>query len=96
MAYEIQYKMIGQVPQKKKRPTKAIISLLLVILLIIGAVSVKTFALPWVQEVLVPGDPAVTAAAFETMVMNLKEGTSLFDAVKTFCLEILSHAQNAP
>lgn len=92
MGYQIQYEQIGQVTKIKKRP-KAIISFILVALILVSAISVKAFALPWVQDVLLPGDPAVTAAAFETMVESLQEGTSLLDAIKAFCLEIISHGK---
>jgi hypothetical protein len=45
-----------------------------------------------VQEVLLPGDPAVTAAALENMTEGLRSGESLLDAVTAFCREIIANA----
>ena len=47
----------------------------------------------WVQEFLLPGDPAVTAAALENMVDNIKDGNSIAEAVTAFCREIVENAE---
>ena len=41
---------------------------------------------------LLPGDPAVTAAALENMAADLKAGQSVRDAITAFCAEIIAHA----
>lgn len=46
-----------------------------------------------IQEFLIPGDEAVTAAAFSTMLSELRAGTQPRDALTDFCREILSQAE---
>lgn len=41
------------------------------------------------KDYLIPGDPAVTKAAFSEMTQQLKDGESLEDAVVTFCREVM-------
>ncbi len=41
---------------------------------------------------LLPGDPAVTAAALDTLQGNLRAGQTLRDAFTAFCLEIIHGA----
>ena len=93
MSYKIAYASFGE---EKKMPKagqwkKGIGAVLLVTALVIGAITVKSKALPWLQGYLLPGDPAVTAAALEGMVTDLREGDSLYNALKTFCQEIVAH-----
>lgn len=93
MAYNIRYVSFGE---EKKQPKEAqwrkrIGAGLLIVVLLIGAMTVKHRGLPWVTEYLLPGDPAVTAAALEEMVMDLRDGESLHDAVTAFCREIMEH-----
>ncbi len=42
---------------------------------------------------IVPGDAEVTAAAFEGLVTDLKEGTGAADAITSFCQEIVKNAK---
>jgi hypothetical protein len=60
------------------------------LLLVVAAVTVKSVGLQWVREVLLPGDPAVTAAALEGFVLDIKEGDTLVDAITAFCQEIVN------
>lgn len=46
-----------------------------------------------VLDCLIPGDNAVTVAAFEELIENVKGGTGMTDSVAVFCREILDHAQ---
>ena len=97
MSYKIAYSFFGE---EKKMPKDVgrrnrIAAGLLVAVLVIGAMTVKTRGLPFVTEYLLPGDPAVTAAALEGMVADLKEGDSLYDAVTAFCREIVEHGTKA-
>ena len=96
MGYRIAYESFGE---EKKFPTywrrkSAIAAGLLVIVLVVGAVSVKYTGLRWVQDYLLPGDPAVTAAALENFAQDLKEGESVKDAITAFCREIMDHGTN--
>ena len=91
MAYRIAYNSVGSVPEQKKRKWSSIISVILILALVMGALTVKAVGLPWIREVLLPGDPDVTAAALEQVAEDLRCGVPLYDAVKTFCLEIMEH-----
>ena len=98
MAYRIKYASFSE---EKKQPKDTqlrnrIAAGLLVVVLLIGAMTIKLGGLRWVTEYLLPGDPAVTAAALEGMVMDLREGENLYDAVTTFCREIMDHAPTDP
>lgn len=44
------------------------------------------------RDFLLPGDPAVTGQALETMVSQLKDGESISEAVGAFCQEVLDGA----
>ena len=97
MGYKIMYASFGE---EKKMPKgrgswNKVAALLLVAVLLLGAMTVKNKGLRWVKDYLLPGDPAVTAAALEDMVTDLREGDSLFDAVTAFCREIMAHGTKA-
>ena len=95
MAYRIDYSA-GRTQRRTLRQrifTPVTKSTLFILALIAGAVTIKVIGLTWVRDVLLPGDPAVTAAALENMTDNLRSGDSLLDAVTTFCREILANAQ---
>lgn len=89
MSYRIEYDAVGGIKDGKNTKQKGIFAVCLVAGLVTGAVLIKTVGLSWVQEVLMPGDPVVTAAALEGMLEDLKCGSSLVDAVTAFCREIL-------
>ena len=98
MAYSIKYVSFGE-KKKQSKDTKwknGMAAGLLVVVLLIGAMTVKHRGLGWVTNYLLPGDPAVTAAALEGMVTDLKEGDNLYDAVSAFCREIMEHASTDP
>ena len=42
-------------------------------------------------EFLIPGDAAVTSAAFSDMVADVRAGVTVSDALAAFCREILDH-----
>lgn len=93
MGYRITYESFGEerkMPANKRR-NSAIAAGILVAALITGAFAVKHTGLRWVQEYLLPGDPAVTAAALEGFAQDLKEGESIKDAIITFCREIMEN-----
>ena len=45
------------------------------------------------RECLIPGDAAVTAAALEDLARDVRGGTGLGEALKTFCQAILAGAE---
>lgn len=95
MAYRIDYSADGKRYRKIRRPLppSAYKTIFMVAALIIGAVMIKIYGLNWVREILLPGDPDVTAAALENMTEGLKNGDSLLEAVTAFCREIVANAQ---
>ena len=95
MGYRIEYESHGDVRKPLKlRHSRANISIIVLVLaLVAGAMAIKHTGLTWVQEVLLPGDPAVTAAALENMVDNIKSGDSIPEAVATFCQQIVDNAK---
>lgn len=93
MGYRIEYETVGRHKQSSKKNWTGMTAGILVLLLVFGAMTIKTVGLEWVQEVLLPGDPDVTAAALENMVEDLKDGNSFGEAVTAFCKEIMKHAQ---
>ena len=93
MGYQIRYDAIGIQNRKGRDKLRGWIASICVLLLIAGAITVKTVGLTWVQEVLLPGDPDVTAAALEGMVEDLRQGDSLGQAIRAFCEEIIANGQ---
>ena len=95
MAYRIDYSS-GSLQRKtvhRKPLVPTIKTILFILALIVGAVTVKVVGFTWVRDVLLPGNPAVTATALQNMTDNLRSGDSLLDAITTFCQEIVAHAQ---
>lgn len=45
-----------------------------------------------ISEFLIPGDAAVTAAAWDGMTENIAAGENIGDAITTFCREIIENA----
>lgn len=94
MSYRITYPSFGEEKKQPiaKRGWTGVAAAALVAALVFGAIAVKNTGLTWVQTYLLPGDPAVTAAALDGMVEDLRNGKSLGEAVKDFCQEIIAHA----
>ena len=92
MGYRIEYESVGKIPQQYRKKRTGIFAAAVIILLVLCAITVKTVGLEWVQEVLLPGDPGVTAQALENMVADLRGGEGIAEAIKTFCNEIMQNA----
>lgn len=92
MSYQIKYRSFGEEKKGPKKPYPWLATALLVIFLFLGAMTVKYKGLRWVTDYLLPGDPAVTAAALESMAEDLKNGESLPDAVAAFCRQIMEQS----
>lgn len=95
MAYRIDYGSGSnqRKPLRKNIPAPVIKTALFVLALVAGAMAMKVVGLSWVRDVLLPGDPEITATALQNMTDNLRSGESLLDAVTTFCREIIANAQ---
>ena len=93
MGYRIEYDGIGIQKRRGEIKWRGWITLVCVLLLVVGAITVKTVGLQWVQEVLLPGDPDVTAAALEGLVDDLRQGDALGQAIRAFCEEIIANGQ---
>lgn len=97
MGYEIRYEKFEALPCRKTRRGGRFASLVGAFLL---AFLLLTQAF-WpagtekLRELLLPGDPEVTAQAAATLVSGLRAGESLTDAAVTFCREILDHGKAA-
>ena len=89
MSYSIQYN-----PELRKKYPKpkfhSQISYKRIIFLILLFVSVYIFAQNGWLKYLLPGDPDVTSAAISNLVVNVGEGSSIKEAVYSFCEEIIT------
>lgn len=95
MGYQIRYNNVGKLPKTCRRSWTGWVAGFLVLVLLAGAITVKAVGLRWVEEVLLPGDPAVTAAALEAMAEELHAGKPLGEAITGFCEEIMRYAKAA-
>lgn len=95
MAYRIEYGSAGnqRKPLHPKPPMPGIKATLFILVLVTGAIAIKVVGLTWVRDILLPGDPEITATALQNMTDGLRSGESLLDAVTTFCREIIANAQ---
>jgi len=97
MAYRIVYETGTARVQENRRNSARIWVLTAVFLVLFGVLTVKFWpeGREALVEILLPGDPEVTWHALETMVMQLREGEAVGDAVMAFCREIVDGAQIA-
>ena len=87
MSYCIRYEKKVHPWQKRNHHRKGmmVIASLCLILLLIGCFGLEK------MQLLLPGDPSVTAQALDNMTEALSSGDSLKDAIVTFCQEILNN-----
>ena len=95
MGYRIEYGDRAAVRKERKGRSllTRIVTVACILSLVAGALAVKHAGLTWVTDFLLPGDPAVTAAALENMVESIREGEPWGDAVTAFCREIIENAE---
>ena len=92
MGYKIRYDAfmpkagIYKYNQRKKRIVKFIITGIFVFGLLVPA-----YRNGFLKELLIPGNSAVTQQAIENMVVNIKEGTTIQDAIVAFCEEVIEN-----
>lgn len=95
MAYKIQYGVnnSGQFKRttSKKSSSKRLIIVLLLLTLLLTALF--TDAHRMLIDILIPGDNAVTIRAVNIFAEEMKAGESFYDAIASFCSEVLFSAK---
>lgn len=91
MGYRIEYDSVAIQKHRGQIKWRSWIVTGCVLFLVVGAITIKTVGLTWVQEVLLPGDPEVTAVALEGLVEDLRQGDTLGQAIRAFCEEIIAN-----
>lgn len=87
MAYRIEYDSGGVTRQKVRKKRFPMAWLFLCVVAVAMIPGMRTAIWHW----LLPGDGAVTAQALGELVMDLREGAQVGEAVTGFCREIISH-----
>lgn len=93
MGYRVEYGPVKKVRRLEERVSRR--SALTGLFLLLFLFSVCAF---WpegrdtLRRLVFPGDPAVTAAAFEEMTEELRSGSGVMDSLRIFCLRILEGA----
>ena len=89
MAYKITYGPAGPVYAQKGRLIRKLLMKLVVAVLILGLrfTDIGEHIRSW----LIPGDPAVTVAAWEGFTQDIVAGEGLADAVDAFCRSIVEN-----
>ena len=95
MGYTVQYgpESAAETAWKRKAGRKGRRFLLLLTILCAAAVFAVSGWTEDLGDLLIPGDPEVTKAAFSQLTEDLREGDPFRDAVITFCREIIDHAE---
>ena len=97
MGYRVEYETVRKVRrmEQKRSGTAALTVMFFVVFLLLTS-------LLWpegrevLQEIFLPGDPAVTVAALETLADELQTGAQLGDALENFCQSIAWEAEIDP
>ena len=94
MGYKIEYGNRGRMrfckPARKPLPKWCVAAGCLALVLAAAAFGWQS---EQVMEFLLPGDAAVTAAALQPLLSELRSGEGLREAVTAFCTEILENSQ---
>lgn len=97
MGYRVEYETVPKVRrmEQKRSGTAALTAMFFVVFLLVTS-------LLWpegrevLREIFLPGDPAVTVAALETLADELQTGAQLGDALENFCQSIAREAEIDP
>ena len=93
MAYHISYTAVG--PKKSgffRKNKKQIV--FYGVLFLLGLFAVVGYLWqPFLQEVFLPGDGAVTAAALEKLADMLGQGKTVAESVTAFCKEVITYGR---
>lgn len=94
MGYRVEYEPVKKVRGAEKRTSR--VAALTAVSLALFGILVCSF---WdrgrevLQDLLLPGDGAVTAAAMEDLVRDLQTGLPLGEAVEGFCRTVIGEAE---
>ena len=96
MGYRIEYGPVKKVRGMEKRISrKAALTGLCFLLFCILVGVFWPERVETLRNLLIPGDPAVTAAAMEELTAELQAGRDLTDSLMNFCLTVLEGAEFA-
>lgn len=94
MSYKIQYNMSSKTERNyNKQFNKNIGIVYLTIVLLICLFIGKHLGSAEIRKFLIPGDDAVTSAAFAEMTNQIQQGTEIKEAFTNFCMEIIENAR---
>ncbi len=95
MGYRIVYGTEREMQGRNKMRVRSVAFYAMVSLVLFGVFTLKFWpeGREVLQEVFLPGDPAVTRQALHNMAEDLKAGEAIGDAVVAFCREIVDGAQ---
>ncbi len=90
MGYTVEYnpELTKRYPTEKYQSKKTPIILIVSLILIIGLYITTRES---IYQLMIPGDPQVTTAAFSEMMDQIAAGESLKDSFFAFCEDIISH-----
>lgn len=91
MGYRITYESPFKSENRKTFVKKTIYLKLISVVVIAFAVSFALFNTK-LRRMILPGDPVVTERALSELVVDIREGQPVSDAVTAFCREILDNA----
>ena len=93
MSYRIQYGFVSKHHKlyNKVSGKGSLIGLFLMVCLVLFCVFWES-AKSVLMDLVIPGDTAVTVAAFEHMTEKLKAGEGVIESFRSFCREILTGA----
>lgn len=91
MSYQIQYnpELNKQYTTKRIQKRNLLPLIVLIGVLIVAYVAIQTNII----SILVPGEEAVTAAAFSELVDNVESGVPVRESLLTFCREIIENSR---
>ena len=99
MGYQISYGQAGvkkrkkwNIPKPRIEKQKMMAALCVILSMLLVAVCVIPQFRTYLRDLILPGDPSVTAAALEEMVDAIGEGQSVQAALTEFCRDILRGA----
>lgn len=94
MGYRIAYGEQGSVTKELARDSGKFFQYTIGFFLVFCILTATIFPEQWsvAKDLMVPGDPEVTKAAFHEMTRQLKDGEAIGDAVVTFCREVVDGA----
>ena len=91
MGYRITYDLVPPGTNRRDRKWTNFATYIVIAVILISAFAVRYVALPWIRDVLITGDPEVTAGALDSLLADLRAGVSLTDAVAAFCQVIIEN-----